>query len=105
METRTRVALLESIEKWRKNTKAKTPEDYLILSEDCPLCHLFIIPNGTCDRCPIDTATKRNRCETTPWTWAYRSLNRWADGISTKEIAHTAAVDEMVFLQSLVEAR
>ena len=51
MDAKTLEALKASIAKWERNAEAKTPAEYKITSDDCPLCKLFrdLIEEGDTD--------------------------------------------------------
>ncbi len=71
MSTQTRQALLDSIEKWRRNEAVNNLEEAKIRGDDCPLCRLFVLATKTCDGCPVYALSGYDMCEDTPYLEAH----------------------------------
>ena len=72
MNLRTKVALEESIIKWKHNYKARTVDELKFAANDCPLCALFRNGYGkdSCIQCPVKLSHYGNRgvhCKNTPY--------------------------------------
>ena len=107
MNKKTLKALKASIVKWEKNTKAETPDKYLIGYVDCPLCDLYW--HNDCNGCPISQKTKKSYCSSTPYQKCNDHLDDWdhqfargEDYAKAKRLAIAAARREIKFLKSLL---
>ena len=102
MDTKTRIALEQSIAKWEANAAVARPDDAKIRGEDCPLCEAFArrSDEGPCRRCPVAMATGRAFCHGTPYTEAVAALSKWNEtgGQEFRAFAHR----EVEFLKSLI---
>ena len=107
MDKKTLKALKESIAKWEKNTQAKTPTDFLIGADKCPLCKLFL--SNACYGCPIANKMCEPFCLRTPYRTVEDHFLDWKDQFMSgedctrsKHIAIVAAKREVKFLKSLL---
>ena len=76
MDERTRAALEASIQHWRENLAAETPEEADTSYPSCALCGEFRRLSG-CDGCPVKTHSGRDFCGGTPYREAYCALMNW----------------------------
>lgn len=113
MNTKVKEALRASIEKWDRNAKAQSPDDFRSSAEDCPLCVMFFLahPTASCNGCPVYAATGHVTCGNTPYRDADGSRSQWKSSLrkgNEKDAAHFAqnarahAADEAKFLRSLL---
>jgi hypothetical protein len=104
MDPKTEEALRASIEKWKRNAVAETPDEYSTRWRDCALCLLYYEASRRCDGCPVDEAGHRT-CLRTPYDDAIIARDRWLDepdSQTAKAAAHEAARAEVSFLESLL---
>ena len=100
MDKRTHTALLESIEKWKRNRELPVDEGSVGVSS-CPLCKLFHPTENVntnllhpCRGCPVREHTGVPHCRYTPYIAAANA---------TTQPAWTRACDaEIAFLESLL---
>jgi hypothetical protein len=93
-------ALEASIAKWKRNSRVRNPDRFLIQAEDCPLCALFYM--NDCTGCPVAMKTGRAVCEGTPYYDAVKAWDvYWYD--DNGKAARAAAREEVAFLESLRE--
>jgi hypothetical protein len=100
----TRAALVQSIEKWKRNAEAETPEEYLTGWRDCPLCHLYYEYN--CYGCPISKHVNNRGCDDTPYEAAQHLAEYWEydpDNPACKLAAQDAAREEIEFLNQVLK--
>ena len=104
MKPETLEALKASIRKWDANAEAKTPEEYTLSTDDCPLCVRFVMKDGcdSIDGCPVWWRTRQRHCRGTPYGAAYDALKRWRDSRQDGDEARAAAREEAAFLRSLL---
>ena len=102
MDAKTLEALKASIAKWERNAEAKTPGEYKIGEEDCPLCVMFKIWPDECEGCPVFERTGIKSCRGTPYVQAATARRDWRCGYVTADRARAAARDEVAFLKSLL---
>ena len=102
MDTKTRIALEQSIAKWEANAAVARPDDAKIHGKDCPLCEAFVrgTNEGLCRGCPVAMATGLALCYGTPYTEAADALSKWNEtgGQEFRAFAHR----EVEFLKSLI---
>lgn len=109
MNAETLEALKASIEKWKRNAVAETPDEYRTSGDDCPLCEIFQPDNGeygvACNGCPVAERTGQPFCRDTPYAAAARAGIRW-DGHPgwnrLRESAAARARAEVSFLEILL---
>ncbi len=97
MSTQTRQALLDSIEKWRKNESVIDLSEAKVSGGDCPLCRLFVLSTHSCEGCPVYNSSKRRMCYGTPFVQALDALY----DMNLSEFKKHAQ-RERVFLESLL---
>lgn len=109
MNAETLTALKASIAKWERNAEAKTPDNFKVSPEACPLCSLFNAidtpDEDVCAGCPISTKTGKTYCEGTPYMPAWKAWFSWTKQPRQPDFrhnAHAAARDEVAFLKSLL---
>jgi hypothetical protein len=107
MDAKTLEALKASIEKWKRNAVAETPDDYKIGGNDCPLCEMFQSKSqgfeGSCQGCPVFSRTGRRFCSGTPYADTVRAHDGMLAGDpDTIARARAAALVEVAFLESLL---
>ena len=98
MDKKTREALEASIEKWKRNTRVRTQENFLTSPYDCPLCELFY-RGEDCPGCPVSAKTGVGNCDLTPYEKAYFKSENWHE--DNGKAARAAAKEEVAFLKSL----
>lgn len=108
MDKRTADALEASIEHWRKNVAAETPDDVSIKGDDCALCQTFFLNAGAndyCVGCPVRTRAGRVFCDNTPYVSAGYACDEWleSDTDEDRDAWRLAAQAELDFLISLRE--
>lgn len=103
MKPKAAEALEASISKWRRNAKAKAPDDFLTKADDCHLCDLYW--HKTCHGCPVSAKTDEPYCRGTPYIAAYRAGEAWHldDTPDRRKRARATARKEVAFLESLRE--
>lgn len=113
MDAETRQALDASIEHWRKNTEAKTPDDASTSAKDCALCNRFCSTakeavHHRCKGCPVFDTTQQILCDDTPYGAANRALGAWERAVDWGDESagyassfRVAAEAEHDFLESL----
>lgn len=78
MTPETRIALEQSIAKWKRNTELKSCGNTPIHAESCPLCNIFCTEwhsfDNACDGCPVREATGYRLCHGTPWPDCARAI-------------------------------
>ena len=76
---RTRKALEASIQHWRDNLAAETPNEADTSADSCALCGEFAknLGRGACQDCPVHERTGVRYCAKTPYVKAYYALERW----------------------------
>lgn len=100
MDARTLEALKASIEKWERNARVRSPQNYRLQASDCPLCDLFF--NKACIGCPVMIETGADCCDNSPYRSAVLAHRRWMNGEGTVQQARAAAREEVAFLKSLL---
>lgn len=107
MEKETAEALEKSIQHWRENTLAKTPDDASAEGGDCALCKSFY--DLGCQGCPVFASTGLDCCDGSPYEKAHDALTKWKSRPYIDRFGgnfHEAAQAELNFLISLrVEAK
>ena len=102
MSPETREALEKSIEHWRQNVAAETPDDVDTSSSACALCRAFA--SQGCHGCPVAEFTGKPACARTPYSEADSRLARWEsyqDYEKARDAWRVAAQAELDFLISL----
>lgn len=98
-------ALEKSIQHWRENVEAETPDKASVKADDCALCALFANEDmeyyEICIGCPVMHGTGQDSCEGSPYYKAVDALRYWKAGTSTREAFTAAAQAELDFLISL----
>ncbi len=97
MQPQTRQALLDSIEKWRKNENVNSLEEAKVNGEDCPLCRLFVLATHSCEECPVNKIAGAYGCVGTPYYDAYE-----ANYYKNIDAFRKHAKRERAFLESLL---
>lgn len=102
MDAQTLKALKASISKWERNSRVRSPDNYLIGVSDCPLCALFypiIYRAEGCEGCPVHDRTGYSFCKHSPYKEATNASGVWSNG---GREARKAARAEVEFLKSLL---
>ena len=106
MNKRTLKALKKSIEHWRENVQAETPDDAATGPEECALCNMFwsYLSPTCCDGCPVKNSTGQVCCEGSPYIDAQEALSKWSskDNQERKIVWQQAAQAELDFLIGLL---
>ena len=103
MDAETLAALRASIQHWRENVEAETPENASIDAYDCALCKKFASGfTDACLGCPVFERTGTELCGGTPYKEAFHAWCDWEIGIATREKWRSAAQAELDFLISLL---
>lgn len=114
MDTKTAVALEDSIEKWKMNlsyAEAGTLKHITMSAITCPLCSLFYrdyMEDAPCSGCPVYERSGVEYCKETPYPKALAELNACKmeiyEGREVSTESLIAAVKaEVEFLESLQE--
>ena len=100
--------LEKSIEKWKRNAVAKTPNDAHIYEDTCALCH----EHQDCQGCPVAEKTGEDYCSSSPWEKAWVEFKDWEylffrlgpsrSANNAKRRFRRAALKEVAFLESLL---
>ena len=116
MNTKTRKALLESIEHWHQNLDMlilnylsgarDLTEDIGIYGPSCPLCEFLDCLD--CLKCPVRIKTGLTGCNGTPWRdvhdWYNKKGQHWSSDRETNfKLGYEIIGDELEFLYSLLE--
>ena len=102
MDTKTAIALEESIAHWDELSHVEHKTDVLIGPTHCALCRLFWHPN--CAGCPVSQKSGHIGCGGTPYNYAEKSADEWSNDPENDELRakfRAAAIIERDFLISL----
>lgn len=119
MEKRNLEALRGSIDKWKQNTIANSPDDVKLGWKDCPLCVIYNNYDNQksqtmdwyetrCIGCPVHAKTGAKGCRNTPYHdvedvhTAWQDVHGLAGEAAARENFRSAALDELLFLESLL---
>jgi hypothetical protein len=106
MNYETRLALVLSIAKWKRNVVAETPYDVTVGTKTCALCQLFSGDND-CGDCPVKVRAGVGCCRNTPYCTAFTTHHIWSISASNTmlhDAFREAAQREVDFLESLLPA-
>ena len=106
MDSETAEALEASIEHWKRNAAAETPDAAAFGVDHCALCKKFVVDRITdrCVGCPVQARTDRPGCDGSPYDDAIDAHDDWEKSpfdILAHDDFRTAALDEVAFLESL----
>ena len=104
MHPDTKLALKQSIRKWRNNAVVTDVENYETGADHCPLCELYLMKG--CQGCPISEKTGRAFCLDTPYDKAMESKQGWwarRDSSHYSAKARKAAEEMVAFLEQLLK--
>lgn len=97
--------LAQSLAKWKKNAKAKRPDEVLTGPKDCPLCVRYNNDVDNCRGCAIYSYTRRTGCVGCPYTAVVMKVSNWErypeDPIA-KEAAMSLIREEVDLLEMLL---
>ena len=116
MDDNTKLALEASINKWKRNLLAASPEEVRIHTDSCALCDIYyeMTPFSKCSGCPVAAKSGEAGC-LGEWRATTRSLtvslltgavfreSMESRILSTKNAFMVAAQKEIEFLESLRE--
>ncbi len=104
MNKKTLAALKASIQHWRENEAAETPDGASVWGDNCALCSIFA-ENDDCAGCPVQKKTGSGQCWESPWYGAKTAFLLWnknPDNTGARAAFRTAARAEREFLESLL---
>lgn len=90
MDEKTRAALEASIQHWRENVNAASPDGVSVHGKDCALCRVFL-DSGNCAGCPVRRASGKKLCRGTPYVAAVSARAKWAAAFWRGD--HAASLD------------
>ncbi len=93
MNPQTHQALLDSIEKWRKNETVNDLKEAKVDGSECPLCRVHY----NCEGCPVYEIAGAYGCDETPYCEAFEAYHT-----GSVKAFREHAKRERIFLESLL---
>ena len=99
------LALVQSIDCWRRKQRATDVESVVVGAAGCPLCQIFLL-RGSCVGCPVDAVTGCG-CSNSPYPQAQSAWVKMRDDPSGLNVSkfRTCAEKEVEFLEKVLRWR